>query len=173
MVQDSGACMPHCTRCGIPLFGSCERDRPLGFGTQGGGVSRCVRSRRPFGGRCSSRRGAVRGGVRRRTHAPVRYGTSAGQSFALLFMAFFTLLTLVIAVWNPLDDCGCFGNALKLSNWMTFAKNVVLLPVAAVVWRDAKRRRGFVFTRREAVRSTIFLLYRSHSACMRGTACRR
>ncbi len=30
---------------------------------------------------CSSRRGAVRGGVRRRTHAPVRYGTSAGQSF--------------------------------------------------------------------------------------------
>ncbi len=73
--------MPHCTRCGIPLFGSCERDRPLGFGTQGGGVSRCIRSRRPFGGRCSSRRGAVRGGVRRRTHAPVRYGTSAGQSF--------------------------------------------------------------------------------------------
>ena len=67
--------MPHCTRCGIPLFGSCERDRPLGFGTQGGGVSQCVRSRRPFGG------GAVRGGVRRRTHAPVRYGTSAGQSF--------------------------------------------------------------------------------------------
>ena len=88
------------------------------------------------------------------------YGTGLrlASLFALLFMAFFTLLTLVIAVWNPLDDCGCFGNALKLSNWMTFAKNVVLLPVAAVVWRDAKRRRGFVFTRREAVRSTIFLL---------------
>ena len=85
-------------------------------------------------------------------------GLRLASLFALLFMAFFTLLTLVIAVWNPLDDCGCFGNALKLSNWMTFAKNVVLLPVAAVVWRDAKRRRGFVFTRREAVRSTIFLL---------------
>ena len=70
------------------------------------------------------------------------YGTGLrlASLFALLFMAFFTLLTLVIAVWNPLDDCGCFGNALKLSNWMTFAKNVVLLPVAAVVWRDAKRR---------------------------------
>ena len=85
-------------------------------------------------------------------------GLRLASLFALLFMAFFTLLTLVIAVWNPLDDCGCFGNALKLSNWMTFAKNVVLLPVAAVVWRDAKRRRGFAFTRREAVRSTIFLL---------------
>lgn len=85
-------------------------------------------------------------------------GLRLASLFALLFMAFFTLLTFVIAVWNPLDDCGCFGNALKLSNWMTFAKNVVLLPVAAVVWRDAKRRRGFAFTRREAVRSTIFLL---------------
>ena len=85
-------------------------------------------------------------------------GLRLASLFALLFMAFFTLLTLVIAVWNPLDDCGCFGNALKLSNWMTFAKNVVLLPVAAVVWRDAKRRCGFAFTRREAVRSTIFLL---------------
>ena len=85
-------------------------------------------------------------------------GLRLASLFALLFMAFFTLLTLVIAVWNPLDDCGCFGNALKLSNWMTFAKNVVLLPVAAVVWHDAKRRRGFAFTRREAVRSTIFLL---------------
>lgn len=77
---------------------------------------------------------------------------------ALLCMAFFTLLTLVIAVWNPVDDCGCFGDALRLSNWMTFAKNAVLLPMAAVVWRDAQRRRGWALSRREAVRTGVFVL---------------
>ncbi len=63
---------------------------------------------------------------------------AAASFLVMLFMAFFTLLTLVIAVWNPLDDCGCFGPALKISNWATFAKNLVLLPVSVVVWRAAR-----------------------------------
>ncbi len=54
---------------------------------------------------------------------------------AMLLMSAYTLLTLVIAVWNPLDDCGCFGAALRLSNWATFGKNVVLLAASVVVWR--------------------------------------
>lgn len=53
----------------------------------------------------------------------------------MLLMSAYTLLTLVIAVWNPLDDCGCFGAALRLSNWATFGKNVVLLAASVVVWR--------------------------------------
>lgn len=88
------------------------------------------------------------------------FGTARrlASCIALLLMGCFTLLTLVIAVWNPVDDCGCFGDALRLSNWMTFAKNAVLLPVAAVVWRDAKARGGFAFTRRDTVWSAAFLL---------------
>ena len=50
----------------------------------------------------------------------------------LLFMAFMTPLTLYLALFDPVSDCGCFGDALVLSNWETFCKNIVL-SLAAVV----------------------------------------
>ncbi|MFV0376235.1 MAG: BT_3928 family protein [Mangrovibacterium sp.] len=52
---------------------------------------------------------------------------------ALLFMSFFTGLTFYIALKNPVTDCGCFGDALVLTNWQTFYKNILFLAFAVVV----------------------------------------
>ncbi len=52
---------------------------------------------------------------------------------ALVMMLFMTPLTLYIAIENPVSDCGCFGDAIVLSNWATFWKNIVLLALVLVL----------------------------------------
>ena len=60
-------------------------------------------------------------------------------SLSFVVILFFTLLTSYIAFFNPISDCGCFGDALVLSNEMTFAKNLFLLLLAAVVFFGRRR----------------------------------
>ena len=60
---------------------------------------------------------------------------------SLLFYLVMTPLTLYIALTNPVSDCGCFGDAVVLTNWQTFWKNVVLVILAIVVVACRKHTR--------------------------------
>ncbi|MDR0994932.1 MAG: DoxX family protein [Tannerella sp.] len=51
----------------------------------------------------------------------------------LLFMLVMTPLTFYLALFNPVSDCGCFGDALILTNWETFGKNIVLSCMAILL----------------------------------------
>ncbi len=56
-----------------------------------------------------------------------------------LFMSFFTILTFILALTNPVTDCGCFGDALILTNWETFWKNIIIdIPIVMLLLKGKK-----------------------------------
>jgi len=59
--------------------------------------------------------------------------------FTMLFMAFFTLLTLWTALFNPVQHCGCFGDAIILSNTETFLKNLIFFPFSILLFIRRKQ----------------------------------
>jgi uncharacterized membrane protein YphA (DoxX/SURF4 family) len=56
----------------------------------------------------------------------------------LLMIVFFTFLTFYSAYFDKVRDCGCFGDALKLTPWESFTKDVVLLFFVLVLFFGVK-----------------------------------
>lgn len=53
----------------------------------------------------------------------------------VVFMSIMTLITVWLVVANPVKDCGCFGDALHLTNTETLVKNIILLGCSIVIMR--------------------------------------
>jgi uncharacterized membrane protein YphA (DoxX/SURF4 family) len=78
---------------------------------------------------------------------------------ALLFMVVFTPLTLYIAINNPVTDCGCFGDAIKISNWATFYKNIVISALAIYLIINLKKLRGNKYSLHGVSLAVIFISF--------------
>ena len=54
----------------------------------------------------------------------------------LAFMTLMTIITVWLAIANPISDCGCFGDAIHLTNGETLAKNIILLACSVILaWK--------------------------------------
>ena len=64
----------------------------------------------------------------------------------------FTLVTLILVIFNPEMDCGCFGEAVHLTHWETFVKNIILIALLLIYYipsgqlGETKRRKYISFS---------------------------
>jgi hypothetical protein len=80
-----------------------------------------------------------------------------------ILLAIFTPVTFILALTNPVSDCGCFGDAIHLSNWQTFGKNIILFALLIVLFTGKNQIRS-IFTKATEwiitlVAITLFILF--------------
>lgn len=61
----------------------------------------------------------------------------------LALIVFFTFLTFYSAYFNKVTDCGCFGDAIKLTPWQSFIKDIILLVLIVVIFIYRDQYKGF------------------------------
>jgi hypothetical protein len=82
----------------------------------------------------------------------------------IILQSFFTLLTLILVIFNPAMDCGCFGEAVHLSHEETFIKNIILLALLLVYYIPAKhlggtKRRKYISFGIVSISVFMFMIY--------------
>ena len=77
----------------------------------------------------------------------------------MILMVIFTPLTFILALTNPVSDCGCFGDAIHLTNWQTFGKNIILVALLIVLYAGRKQVKYLfsTFTEWVVIASAIML----------------
>jgi uncharacterized membrane protein YphA (DoxX/SURF4 family) len=69
------------------------------------------------------------------------YRQKTGIWGVMILMLIFTPLTLILAITNPVSDCGCFGDAIHLTNWQTFGKNIILMIMTVILFTGKNQTR--------------------------------
>jgi len=86
-----------------------------------------------------------------------------GIWLVMILMVIFTPLTLILALTNPVSDCGCFGDAIHLTNWQTFWKNIVLISLTIVLFVNRRQIKNIFSTAGEwsiiAIAIALFILF--------------
>ena len=59
---------------------------------------------------------------------------------SLFTLLIFTIITFYIAVYNPIQECGCFGDFIYLTNWQSLYKNLLLLLCSIIVFFNVKKQ---------------------------------
>ncbi|MGB0526114.1 MAG: BT_3928 family protein [Flammeovirgaceae bacterium] len=79
---------------------------------------------------------------------------------------FFTFLTFYSAYFNKVTDCGCFGDAIKLTPWESFTKDVVLLVLIGILLLQRKRfhNKALKIPKFTVIAATLFSIFIAISA---------
>jgi len=64
----------------------------------------------------------------------VGYRINVTSVVLLITIVFFTFLTFYSAYFNKVTDCGCFGDAIKLTPWQSFYKDIILLILILIIF---------------------------------------
>lgn len=92
------------------------------------------------------------------------------SKITLTLMVAMTIVTLWLVIANPISDCGCFGDAIHLSNMETLVKNIVLLGCSIIIalwplrmWRFISKTNQWIvfnYTILFIIASSLYCLYK-------------
>jgi uncharacterized membrane protein YphA (DoxX/SURF4 family) len=81
-----------------------------------------------------------------------------GIWIVIIMMLIFTPLTFVLALTNPVSDCGCFGDAIHLTNWQTFFKNIIILLPALFLFITRNNDTSYMSYNGEWITISVFMI---------------
>lgn len=86
----------------------------------------------------------------------------------LVFMSVMTLITLWLVIDNPVKDCGCFGDAIHLTNTESLLKNIALTACAVLLWRKPLSMYRFISKTNQwiAVNYTVVFIIVTSTYCL-------
>src|SRR5688572_23497397 len=77
----------------------------------------------------------------------INYKMTITTKILLALIVFFTFLTFYSAFFNKVTDCGCFGDAIKLTPWESFTKDIVLMVFILHLFWYRKSYQAVLYTR--------------------------
>ncbi|GAB3334399.1 DoxX family protein [Marivirga atlantica] len=81
----------------------------------------------------------------------MRWRVKLTMNLLSLMILFFTFLTFYTAYFNKVTDCGCFGDAIKLTPWESFTKDVILVVLIGFLYANINKIKESTFATKNIV----------------------